>query len=467
MSALFAAVNTKMGKTENGAAAHTSTLNACLDLFSQAGASRGKDITSAFAKAKAEDLKLATQILFWLRDVRGGAGERQLFRDNVLSITTKENALQVVRKTVEVGRWDDLQVFLGTQYEDLVVSVTADALLTENALTAKWTPRSGAMFNLLRKKMELTPKELRKMLVRLSNTVEQLMSAGKWNEIDFSKLPSVASSRYMTAFHRNDSDRYEAYKNALVKGEAKINAGAVYPYDITKNIKRERFNSGSTTVQVAEQQWKALPDYMEGNTLKVLPVIDVSSSMDCPAGGSKSVTCMDVAVGLGMYIAERNGSFFKDQFITFHEKPEMYKMEGRLSDRMRAVYSAKWGGNTDLKATFDLILNAAVKHRLSADDMPTDIIILSDMQFDRADRKGNKTLFEVIRKQYEKAGYQMPRLVFWDLRAVGNYTVQQHETGTSLVSGFSPSLLKSILGGVNQTPYDTMLDTVNVERYTL
>lgn len=467
MSNLFNATNTAMHKTQNGSHTHGSTLNACLDLFFVAGASRGKNIESQFAQAFCENPKTAMQILFWLRDVRGGAGERQQFRNLVAKVTTRENAYAVMQKTVELGRWDDLHVFLGTEFEDLAVSVTADALVQENSLAAKWTPRKGTMFNLLRKKMELTPKDLRHMLVRLSNTVEQKMSAGNWSEIDFSKLPSVASSRYMTAFHRNDAARYEAYKNALVKGETKINAGAVYPYDITKAIKH---TGSSTLLAVAEQQWKALPNYMEGSDRRVLPVIDVSSSMHTCVGGNANLSCMDVAVSLGLYLSERNASVFKDQFITFHERPQMLKAEGSLRNRLDIVYPAPWGGSTNLDAVFDLILNAGVKHKLPQSDMPTDVIICSDMEFNSCHRGGtNKTAFDRIKQKYKNAGYEMPVLTFWriDVKVDKNNPVQMHETGTKLVSGFSPSLLKTILTGNSTTPYETMLEVVDVPRYTI
>jgi len=467
MSNLFNATNTAMHKTQNGSPTHGSTLNACLDLFFVAGASRGKNIESQFAKAFGENPKTAMQILFWLRDVRGGAGERQQFRNLVTKVTTRENAYAVMQKTVELGRWDDLQVFLGTEFEDLAVSVTADALVQENSLSAKWVPRKGTLFNLLRKKMGLDPKSLRHLLVRLSNTVEQKMSAGNWSEIDYSKLPSVASSRYMTAFHRNDASRYEAYKNALVKGETKINAGAVYPYDITKAI---RHVSNTTTIAVAEAQWKALPNLLEGTDRRVLPVIDVSSSMDCSVGGNPKLTCMDVAVSLGLYLSERNTSVFKDQFITFDTRPRMLQATGSLRNRLDIVYRAPWGGSTDLDAVFDLVLNAAVHHNLKQEDLPTDLIICSDMEFNSCDRSGSKkTVFDRIKAKYRNAGYEMPTLTFWRLNVVQdkNNPVQMHETGTKLVSGFSPSLLKTVLGGVSTTPFDTMMEVVDVPRYTI
>lgn len=455
-----------MSLTENGANTHGSTLDACLDLFFKIGASRGKNISHNVMKAYGENPKLTSQILFHARDIRGGSGERKLFRDNVMTIINKENAFRVMAKTVEVGRWDDLHVFINTPYQDLAVSITADALMEGNSLAAKWVPRKGPMFNLLRKKMGLDPKSLRKMLVNLSNTVEQKMSAGNWSEIDYAKLPSVASARYMTAFHRNDAVRYEAYKQALSKGETKINAGAVYPYDIVKSLKYGMVVNEA----VAEAQWKALPNYMEGKQTRILPVIDVSSSMNCSAGGS-SVSCMDVAVSLGLYVAERNEGVFKDQFITFHESPRMMQIKGTFANRIGGIYAAPWGGSTNLQATFQLILNAAVKHKLSQEDLPEQLLIFSDMEFNQIGGYNvNRTLtnFEWAKEEFAKKGYTLPQVVFWNLNARNdNFPVQKDETGAILVSGFSPSLLKSVVGGTEYNPYQMMLKVVDVDRYTI
>lgn len=472
MSKLLHATQTKDAFTANGALTHSTSGSHCLDFFFEAGASRGKDLSHKFALAQGENPLRASQLLFWLRDVRGGAGERDLFRSLAKKVITPDNALRFMKLTLEVGRWDDLHVFLGTQYEDLVVSITADALLNDNALAAKWTPRSGTMFNLLRKKMELTPKELRKILVRLSATVEQLMSAGRWNEIDYNKLPSVASSRYMTAFHRQDESRYVAYKNALVKGEkgVKINAGAIFPYDITQKV---RHATSDTVRDVSQAQWQALPDYMSGNERKVLPIIDVSSSMDCQVSGSNTrLTCMDVAVSLGLYVSERNKSFFKDHYITFDDTPKLMKVSGPLHTRLNQIYKSPWGGSTNLVKVFDLILNAAVQHKLTQDDLPETVIIFSDMEFNVAfGRQGNYvTVFEAIDQKFKARGYTRPQMVFWRLNTLtgkGNSPVKKGESGTQLVSGFSPSLLKSVLSETAVNPEETMLVAVDVPRYTL
>lgn len=458
MTSLFTAV-TSNGRTENGAVTNTHTDNFCLDLFFKIGASRGKDLTKEFLLAKGENEKLATQILFWARDVREGAGERQQFRSLVKHITTPENAKQVTIKIIELGWFDGLLVFLDTEFEDDAVEAFTRSIANGNALAAKWLPRKGRMFNLVRKAFGCDPKTLRKRIVELSNTVEQKMCAKQWNDIDFSKVPSLASSRYMTAFHRNAEEKYVAYKNSLVKGESKINASAVYPYDITKAVRY-----GDATV--ADAQWKALPNYMENFDGRMLPVIDVSGSMRAQV--ASNVSALEVAVGLGLYISERATSVFKDTFITFSERPQILKYNDgmKLADKIKATYDAGWGYNTNLVATFDMILQAGLQHNVPESEMPTHLVILSDMEFDEADRSYERN-HDSIKRKYQEAGYKIPQIIYWNLNAKGsNFPVRMSESGACLVSGFSPSLLKFVMSG-DVDPIKMMLNTVNKDRYTL
>lgn len=460
MTSLFTAI-TSNGRTENGALTNTHTDNFCLDLFFKIGASRGKDLTREFLLAKGENESLATKILLWSRDVREGAGERQHYKNLIKFLTTKENIVSIINKTVELGRFDDLLIFLDTEFENEVVKCFTTHITLGNALAAKWLPRKGKMFNLVRKAFGYDPKTLRKKVVELSNTVEQKMCAKQWNDIDFSKVPSLASSRYMTAFHRNAEEKYVAYKESLTKGETTINASAVYPYDITKAVKY-----GDKTV--ADAQWKSLPNYLENFEGRMLPVIDVSGSMSCPAGGMKNVDCMEVAVGLGIYISERASNVFKDTFVTFHTNPQILKFsEGMsLADKITATYKSPWGGTTDLSKTFSMILDAAIEHSVPENEMPTHLVVLSDMEFNSADRF-YETNHQRIKSKYEESGYKLPQIIYWNLNAKGsNFPVRMNEVGACLVSGFSPSLLKSIMSG-EVDPFKMMLSVVDKERYTL
>jgi len=328
--------------TENGMATNSTSLNACVDLFFNIGAMRGQDkqrLIATFSKAFNEDPKRAMKLLFWARDVRGGAGERQVFKDILVYLAENHDlALKPNLHLIpEYGRWDDLLALAGTYLEKEAFTLISNALIAENSLAAKWMPRKGPIAEGLRKFTGLSPKQYRKTLVGLTNVVETKMCSKEWNSIDFGKLPSVASARYQKAFGKNAYESYSAYIASLVKGEAKINAGAVYPYDVTKSL-----NYGNASV--ANEQWKALPNYMEGTNDMILPVVDVSGSMSTPAGGSKTVSCMDVAISLGLYISERNVGPFKDAFITFSSQPQLQVLSGSLNDRYAKMARADWGG---------------------------------------------------------------------------------------------------------------------------
>lgn len=458
--------------TENGMATNSTSLNACVDLFFNIGAMRGQDkqrLISTFSKAFIEDPKRAMKLLFWARDVRGGAGERQVFRD-IIKYLAEEHDLALkanLGSISEFGRWDDLLELIGTRLEKDAMILISDALIAENGLCAKWMPRKGQAAVKLRNFMGMTPKEYRKSLVGLTNVVETKMCAGQWDTIEFGKLPSVASARYQRAFGKNAYESYSAYIASLVKGEAKINAGAVYPYDITKSL-----TNGNAAV--ANEQWKALPNYMEGANDMILPVVDVSGSMTTAAGAGKTVTitCMDVAVSLGLYISERNEGPFKDAFITFSDNPKLQVLSGSLKDRYTQMSNSDWGMSTNLEATFKLILDQATKHNLSPDEMPNKILILSDMEFNSAVNNDygwsdwNSTAQQMIENMYAAAGYKVPQIVYWNIQSRNsNVPVSFDKTGTALVSGFSPAIMTSLLGGDIESPQQIMDKTILSERY--
>lgn len=473
MSTLFQAINAA-GQTANGGVTNVSSLNSNVDLFFLAGASRGKNIIPTFAAALAEDTEVAIRIAMWARDVRGGAGERQTFRDlfAYLIKTDAASASRVMPKVAEVGRADDLMVAFGTPLERDALRIIAKELNAGNALFAKWMDRQGPNANKIRSYMKKTPKEYRKMLVELSNTVEQKMCANDWTNINYSHVPSVAAGRYMKAFYKHDAAGYEAYKAQLVTGEAKINAGAVYPYDVIRSLK-----NGDR--QVSIKQWESLQDFMAGSTENIMPVVDVSGSMGTAVSGS--VTALDVAISLGLYISERSQGIFKDQFITFSGSPTMVKLKGNLGQRYDQMSDADWGMNTDISKVFDLILNAAIKNKIPESEMPGKILILSDMEFDACITTGNTSnsgsrwsqgspvevsTMEFIEQSYKAAGYKVPQIVFWNLNGrSGNSPVTYNKVGAALVSGFSPSIMTSILGGDEMTPLSIMLKTVMIQRY--
>jgi len=444
-------------------------------LFFQIGAMRGQDkqrLINVFTKAFAEDTLSAMRLLFWARDVRGGAGERQIFRDIVtyLAINRKDVLSKNLHLFNEYGRWDDLLTLVGTPLQTQALNLIAEALNGKDGLAAKWAPRPNVSnrtkkrwANVLRKHMGLTPKAYRKLLVENSNTVEQLLCSREFSKIDYSKLPSKAMSDLMKTFSRNDLDRFQAYLESIEKGEAKINAGAVYPYDVVKNMKQGN-NQG------ANAQWNALPNYMETNNEYVLPLVDVSGSMSCPAGGNPNVTCMDVAISLGLYISERNVGPFKDAFVTFSESPKLQILKGNLTERFNQLARADWDMSTNLEAAFKEILSKAIQSNVPQAEMPTMVLILSDMEFNSAvrGRGWNPTAQQMIENMYTEAGYKMPKLVYWNIKSRGdnNKPVHFDTNGTALVSGFSPALLTNLLGGKDFSPISMMMSVINSERYS-
>ena len=472
MTSLFTAVNAS-GLTANGAVTNVSSLNKNVDLFFLAGASRGKDITSTFAGALAEDSEVAVRVLEWARDARGGAGERDTFRKLLGYLIRTEPALatRLLVNVPELGRWDDVLIAFGTALERDALRMISFALKdVKDGLCAKWMPRQGPEANKIRAYMRMTPKEYRKMVVGLSNTVEQKMCANEWTGIVYPHVPSVAAGRYQKAFLKHDPQGYAVYKEKLVAGEAKINASVAYPYDVIRSMR-----NGDAVV--ANEQWKALPNYLEGSNENIMPLVDVSGSMDS-VKVSGSVTALDVAISLGLYVSERAGGVFKDQFITFSGTPEMLKVSGSLKQRYDQMERSNWSGSTNLQAAFELILNAAVKHKVPKSEMPTKVLILSDMEFNSCVTAGKNTsawgggspvsvsAMDMIRDKFANAGYELPQVVFWNLNGrAGNSPVTYNETGTALVSGFSPSIVKSVLGGEEMTPISIMLKTVMVERY--
>jgi len=226
-------------------------------------------------------------------------------------------------------------------------------------------------------------------------------------------------------------------------------------------------NQGGDDI-VNNKQWESLPNWMEGSVERILPVVDVSGSMDIEVGGNPNLSCMDVAISLGMYISERNEGNFKDAFITFSNNPQLQYLTGSLRDRLNQLRRADWGMSTDLEAVFNLILNQAKINNVPEDNMPTKILILSDMQFNQATRRDEFSAQSMIEAMYEEMGYTKPDIIYWNLNAKGgNFPVEFDKNGTALVSGFSPSILKSILGGKDMTPESILMDTVNDERYSV
>ena len=475
MSTFVDAVVNQDARTANGMKARKSTANAVVDLFYNAGASRGKNIVPAFAAAMAENRELALRVAAWLRDVRGGAGERESFRTimRYLEKNDVEAAKALLTKVPELGRWDDIFVFESDVMKSAAFTMLGDALRAKNGLAAKWTPRQGKLAAEIRQFFGMSPKFYRKSLVEMTKVVETQMCAKDWDSINFSHVPSVAASRYKKAFNRN-TPAYAAYVAELVKDpkdrtmEVKVNAGAVFPYDVLKGRIGGYAKFDKTELDLVQKQWEALPNFV--GDANILPLVDVSGSMTCPAGGygSKSgVTCLEVAVSLGLYLADKNEGKFKDTFLTFSDKPELLNLKGNINQKIDQMVSSSWGMSTNLHKAFERILDVAVKGGVPQEEMPAMVLILSDMQFN-ACVKHDDSAMQMIARKYAEAGYTLPKVVFWNLNAAyGNAPVKFDTSGTALVSGFSPAVVKPLLAGELETftPESVMLKTIMDDRY--
>ena len=464
MSTLIQATLTNDSITKNGMSTHSTSFNKCLDLFFLAGGSRNlskDEIEKTFLSALSENPELAIKILFWARDIRGGAGERRFFRICTTWLSDYEpNVMAKLSSLVpEYGRYDDLFYC----NKDEAIHIIKNALQAGDSLCAKWMPRKGSFANVIRKSLGLTPKEYRKLIVNLTNVVEQKLCAKEYDKIEYSKVPSKAFAKYQKAFMKRDESRFNEFLNDVADGKEKINAAAIFPNDIIRP-----YLNGETSSAAITEQWNALPNYMKDSTERIIPVCDVSGSM--------SGRPMEVSVALGLYISERNQGIFKDAFITFSASPKMQYLKGNVYERVKQLEQADWDMNTDLQATFKMILDSAVSMDLDPEEMPTKILIISDMEFDSAidTNSGwgqdipewNPNALEMMRDLYNKAGFEMPGIVFWNVNgSIGNVPTKADTENTALVSGFSPSILTSILGGEIAHPAQVMFDTINSERY--
>ena len=461
-----------VARTANGMKAKATSASPVLDLFGIIGSARGTDITKQFVTSFVENADLTLRMLQWVRDIREGAGERATFRNLLSALESTDPTLagKLMHKIPALGRWDDLFAYKDATNRNQAFALIAEALQAKNGLAAKWMPRKGPVAVELTRYLGLSPKAYRKLIVGLTNVVETQMCSKEWDAINFSHVPSVASARYQKAFGRNAKESYSAYIAELKKPQAerdpkvKINAGAVYPYDVVKSVIK-----GNKAV--ADEQWKALPNYV--GDAKVLPMVDVSGSMGSLYYSSGSaLQPIDIAVSLGLYCASKNTGAFKDLFLTFSERPEMLHLKGTLSQKMEQMSRSNWEMNTNLHAAFDEILEIAVKGKVAQEDMPDMMLILSDMQFDECAEYDDSAM-QMIQRKYKDAGYDLPKIVFWNLsmygKENGNTPVKFDKNGTAHVSGFSPSIMKSVLANdlEDYTPYNVMLKTLMNSRYDL
>ena len=465
MDAFLEALSTKNARTANGAITNSTSLNKCLDFFSIAGNHR--ENVESFEAAFGEDPQLAMRILFWSRDCRGGAGARKNFITVMKKLQSERPAVfsKVFKFIPEFGYWKDVYHLKPTLE---VIKFIADTLVNESdhSLCAKYCPRKGEWFYHLRRILKLSPSEFRHFIVSKTKVVENLMCANEWDSIEYKEVPSVAGLRYKNAFIKHDGERYNQYIQSVLKGENKINSSVLYPNNLYHDYRHK--SNGATSAEAIKAMWDNLPNFMEGCKDRLLPICDVSGSM--------WGTPIEVSVALGCYISERNEGPFKNAFITFSESPELQILSGDIISRFNQLNRASWGMNTNLQAVFDLILRRAQETHMAQELMPTKLLIISDMHFDMAIGATNcwyrstsePTNFEAIKAKYAAAGYEMPGIIFWNVNGdAGNVPATMRDQNVGLVSGYSPSILKSVLQAKVLSPIELMLNTVNVERYSV
>lgn len=499
---------TNLTRTENGAVTRKSTNSALLDMFAMGGAYRKRsdeDVILMVRKAFTEDPVYALKCLFYLRDVRGGQGERRFFRVAMKDLATNANTVQAARRNLrnipEFGRWDDLYIFVGTPLEKdafafIREQLTLDVQCKTPSLLAKWlksentsSAESRALAGKTRRALGMTHREYRKTLSILRariNVLERLMSAGKWDEIEFDKIPSKAGMIYKNAFARHDLERAKSEKPIqtyaeFAKDETKtVNAKTLYPYECVAEALK-LFRTGSywsmrdlppmddTNRLMVNKYWDNLADYFQGATLNGIAVVDTSGSMV----SNDAAAPINVAISLGLYCAEKAKGPFAGHYVSFASRPQLIETAGvDFCDKVRRIYKTNLVDNTNIEATFDLLLNTALQNRCKQEDLPQNVIVISDMEFDsargyysysRGRGDDTATLMEKIKTKWEAHGYKMPNLIFWNVQARQDNIPMKVQDGVSFVSGFSPSIFQQIMSG--KTAFDLMYEVLDSERY--
>lgn len=467
-----------MGFTENGSVQRNSTKNNVYDMFALGAAMRNRpdaDVILLFKKALEEDESLALKCLFYIRDIRGGQGERRFFRVCLkwLGNTKPEIAMRNLSLISEYGRWDDILELIGTKIEKESLELLKNQFLLDSqcetpSLLAKWLPSENASSKETKKKgrivrcaFGLTSKQYRISLSTLRtriNVLEKLMSSNQWDKIEFDKIPSKAGLVYKNAFARRDliAKKYSEFAQDETKT---VNAKALYPYEIVEKALQCRYGDKTDRLMI-QKYWDNQKDYLNGSDLKMLSVIDTSGSMQG--------TPINVAISLGIYAAERMSGAFAGKYISFASRPKLINVEGiDIVDKVERIYRTNLIDNTNLEAVFDLVLDTAIKTNCPKEDLPEVITIISDMQIDsgcRISESKTQTLMEQIRVKWQSKGYEMPKLVYWNVDARQN-TILDAGPNVSYVSGMSPVIYESILTG--KTGVDLMLDKLLSERYAV
>ena len=479
--------------TENGAVGYKSSKSALVDINYKVASLRNSDedeIVALFNEAFRENKEYALKWLFFARDIREGLGERRLFRICYKRLFELDDVLfkQNLHNIAEYGRWDDLICLIGISCDsDEYIENMIREQLEEDirnceankpiSLLAKWMPSENAssrqtktLARQLMKLLNISPRKYRLMLSRLrshSNVVETQMCNNEWNEIDYEKVPSLANLKYKDAFMKHDMERRLDYLASVSKGEKKLNMKVATPVDVvTKYCDRRKIRDFDPALELA---WKNLKDIMVEDTLVVA---DGSGSMLTRVSGD--TTALDVANALAIYTSEHNSGVYKNKYITFSSKPRFvdFSKANSLCEKIQIAQEYSEVSNTNIEAVFDLILQTAIKNRIPQNEMVKNILIISDMEFDEAQKMWRRSapvltqpLFDLIKRRYSDAGYALPKLIFWNVNSrTKTIPLVENELGVALVSGFSQNVLKMVMTN-NLNPYDILIETITSPRY--
>lgn len=498
--------NTNFVATENGGITHKTTKSDLLDLFALGGAFRSRsdeDVINLFKNAYAEDPVYALKCLFYLRDILCGQGERRFFRValNWLAKTDPEAVRRNVQYIPMFGRYDDLYCLVDTPVEVdafsfIVHQLALDVQSKTPSLLAKWlksentsSKESRKLATKTRNYLGMTSRQYRKTLSTLReriNVLERLMSAGEWDKIEFDKIPSQAGIKYRNAFARHDVERMrqaaenkeiQSYEDFAKDTTKKVNAKALAPYEcvheVLKNFAYFRSSKNDTQRNIINKYWDNLTDYFNNATLNGICVVDTSGSM---TGYGKTIAPIDVAISLGLYCAEHNNGPFANYYISFASRPQLIRTDGvDFCDKVLRIYDTDLIDNTNIEAVFDLLLDTALQPGVKKEDIPKNVIIISDMEFDSATRdwstwstRGPRpiaTTMETIMNRWKAAGLEMPNLVFWNVDARQNNIPMTVQNGITFVSGFSASTFEMLMS--EKTAADLMYDKLDSERYSV
>lgn len=485
--------------TENGMVGYKTTNHELLDFNFKVSSYRDNLGVAKvdFEKVLNEKEAYALKFLFYVRDAREGIGERDLFRtclrvlvDNK-TISNKDEIINTtIKETPEYGRWDDLFVLLGTQYEKQVVVAIGDQLKEDInnykngksiSLLAKWMPSENASSKgtkahakVLREGLELTPRQYRKILSTLRkhlDVVEVKTCAKEWDKINYSSVPSKANLKYKDAFLRNDETRRREFLAKLVVGDKSvhINSSVNFPHEIVHSYSNYSWCSRLKDYDEAlEQLWKNLKPCV--GLEDTIVVRDGSGSMTMSVGNSK-VSALDVSTALAIYCSQYTKEEFKDKFITFSSRAKLIDLSScaNLHNKLERCYNESDCSNTNLQSVFELILKTAVDGNMKPEDLPKQVLVISDMEFDGGSGYGNmhfdNNVIALMQSKYSFYGYSLPKLAFWNVNSrTGTIPVKQNKNGVTLISGFSQNVLSMVMNGETD-PYKSLIKELTKDRY--